>query len=103
MGTQNSHISSSGDLGARAEIRSLQSDDPILYEKVRYVQSYHENNAQTLCPLLASSTSAPSASELNKYSARYEEAMNLFGAFRGRVRCQKHTLSTTVPGNRALI
>jgi len=71
----------------RAEIRSLQSDNLKLYEKVRYMQSYREDNAHsTLDPLPAASTSAPSASELNKYSARYEEAMNPFEAFRGRVR-----------------
>ncbi|KAI9456520.1 CASP C terminal-domain-containing protein [Lactarius psammicola] len=49
----------------RAEIRSLQSDNLKLYEKPQ-------------------STSAPSTSELTKYSARYEEAMNPFEAFRGR-------------------
>jgi CASP C terminal len=70
----------------RAEIRSLQSDNLKLYEKVRYMQSYRENAHSTLDPLPASSTIAPSATELNKYSARYEEAMNPFEAFRGRVR-----------------
>jgi homeobox protein cut-like len=61
-------------------------DNVKLYEKVRYMQSYRENTHSTLDPLPASSTLAPSASELNKYSARYEEAMNPFEAFRGRVR-----------------
>jgi hypothetical protein len=70
----------------RAEIRSLQSDNLKLYEKVRYMQSYRENAHSTLDPLPSSSISAPSASELSKYSARYEEAMNPFEAFRGRVR-----------------
>ena len=69
----------------RAEIRSLQADNLKLYEKVRYMQSYRENTHSTLDPLPASSTSAPSASELSKYSVRYEEAMNPFEAFRGRV------------------
>jgi len=68
----------------RGEIRSLQSDNLKLYEKVRYMQSYRENAHSTLDPLPSSSTSAPSATELNKYSARYEEAMNPFEAFRGR-------------------
>ncbi|KAI0305446.1 CASP C terminal-domain-containing protein [Multifurca ochricompacta] len=68
----------------RSEIRSLQSDNLKLYEKVRYMQSYRENAHSTLDPLPASSTIAPSAGELNKYSARYEEAMNPFEAFRGR-------------------
>jgi hypothetical protein len=71
----------------RAEIRSLQSDNLKLYEKVRYMQSYRENSAHSsLDPLPPSSTGAPSAGELSKYSARYEEAMNPFEAFRGRVR-----------------
>ncbi|KAH9009607.1 CASP C terminal-domain-containing protein [Lactarius hengduanensis] len=61
----------------RAEIRSLQSDNLKLYEKVRYMQSYREGSAHsTLDPLPASSTSAPSTTELTKYSARYEAAMN---------------------------
>ncbi|KAI0001319.1 CASP C terminal-domain-containing protein [Russula compacta] len=68
----------------RAEIRSLQSDNLKLYEKVRYMQSYRENAHSTLDPLPASSISTPSAGELNKYSVRYEEAMNPFEAFRGR-------------------
>jgi len=68
----------------RTEIRSLQTDNVKLYEKVRYMQSYRENTHSTLDPLPASSTLAPSASELNKYSVRYEEAMNPFEAFRGR-------------------
>ncbi|KAH9058837.1 CASP C terminal-domain-containing protein [Lactarius vividus] len=69
----------------RAEIRSLQSDNLKLYEKVRYMQSYRENNAHsTLDPLPSTSTSAPNTTELTKYSARYEEAMNPFEAFRGR-------------------
>jgi hypothetical protein len=63
----------------------LQADNLKLYEKVRYMQSYRENAHSTLDPLPASSTSAPSASELSKYSVRYEEAMNPFEAFRGRV------------------
>ncbi|KAH9954130.1 CASP C terminal-domain-containing protein [Russula dissimulans] len=68
----------------RAEIRGLQSDNLKLYEKVRYMQSYRENAHSTLDPLPMASTSARSATELNKYSARYEEAMNPFEAFRGR-------------------
>ncbi|KAN0125306.1 CASP C terminal domain containing protein [Lactarius tabidus] len=69
----------------RAEIRSLQSDNLKLYEKVRYMQSYRSNSAHSsLDPLPPSSTGAPSAGELSKYSARYEEAMNPFEAFRGR-------------------
>jgi homeobox protein cut-like len=81
----------------RAEIRSLQADNLKLYEKVRYMQSYRENAHSTLDPLPASSTSAPSASELSKYSARYEEAMNPFEAFRGRVCAPSPPLCSTAP------
>jgi homeobox protein cut-like len=69
----------------RAEIRSLQADNVKLYEKVRYMQSYRENAHSTLDPLPTSSTNAPTAGELGKYRERYEEAMNPFEAFRGRV------------------
>jgi len=79
----------------RAEIRSLQSDNLKLYEKVRYMQSYRENAHSTLDPLPASSTSAPNTTELSKYSARYEEAMNPFEAFRGRVCVTSSVCSTT--------
>jgi homeobox protein cut-like len=81
----------------RAEIRGLQSDNLKLYEKVRYMQSYRENAHSTLDPLPASSTSAPSAGELSKYSARYEEAMNPFEAFRGRVRPSSPHLKSVHP------
>jgi hypothetical protein len=73
----------------------LQSDNLKLYEKVRYMQSYRENAHSTLDPLPTSSTIAPSASELNKYSARYEEAMNPFEAFRGRVRLSSQLFCST--------
>ncbi|KAI0031748.1 CASP C terminal-domain-containing protein [Vararia minispora EC-137] len=70
----------------RAEIRSLQADNLKLYEKVRYMQSYRENTTNSsLDPLPSTLTSAgDSTSEMNKYRARYEEAMNPFEAFRGR-------------------
>ena len=51
------------------------------------MQSYRENSAHSsLDPLPPSSAGVPSAGELSRYSARYEEAMNPFEAFRGRVR-----------------
>ena len=66
----------------RTEIKSLQADNLKLYEKVRYMQSYREDNIST------SSTVYPAGKQddLAKYHARYEEAMNPFEAFRGRVR-----------------
>ncbi|KAG1799686.1 CASP C terminal-domain-containing protein [Suillus plorans] len=83
----------------RTEIKSLQSDNLKLYEKVRYMQSYREQGSVSqLDPLPLSSSSAFNGSgsgnvsgsggggrdELGKWRTRYEEAMNPFEAFRGR-------------------
>jgi homeobox protein cut-like len=81
----------------RTEVKSLQSDNLKLYEKVRYMQSYREQGSVSqLDPLPPSSSSAFNGNrsgngggggrdELGKWRARYEEAMNPFEAFRGRV------------------
>ena len=62
-------------------MKSLQADNLKLYEKVRYMQSYRENTSNsTLDPL-----PALSGGDMTKYHTRYEEAMNPFEAFRGRV------------------
>ncbi|KAI6157475.1 CASP C terminal-domain-containing protein [Pisolithus tinctorius] len=74
----------------RTEIKSLQSDNLKLYEKVRYMQSYREQvSVSQLDPLPGTSADVSGGStrlgdELNKWSTRYEEAMNPFEAFRGR-------------------
>jgi homeobox protein cut-like len=73
----------------RTEIRSLQGDNLKLYEKVRYMQSYQSEASTsgvrgTLDPLPASSSTRPD--DISKYRTRYEEAMNPFEVFRGRVR-----------------
>ncbi|KAG2119891.1 CASP C terminal-domain-containing protein [Suillus discolor] len=82
----------------RTEIKSLQSDNLKLYEKVRYMQSYREQGSVSqLDPLPPSSSSAFNGTgsgnvsgsgggrdELGKWRTRYEEAMNPFEAFRGR-------------------
>ncbi|KIM45231.1 hypothetical protein M413DRAFT_441914 [Hebeloma cylindrosporum] len=71
----------------RTEIKTLQADNLNLYEKVRYMQSYRED------------------------SARYEEAMNPFEAFRGREATRAYqalnpvergvlTLTRSILGNR---
>ena len=71
----------------RTETKSLQGDNLKLFEKVRYMQSYREDSGSRpvtqLDPL-----PPPSArlDDMSKYQARYEEAMNPFEAFRGRVR-----------------
>lgn len=68
----------------RSEVKSLQSDNLKLYEKVRYMQSYREESSRpsTLDPIPNTPTSR--ADDMSKYRARYEEAMNPFQAFRGR-------------------
>ncbi|KAF8236541.1 hypothetical protein L208DRAFT_1450990 [Tricholoma matsutake] len=70
----------------RTEIKSLQSDNLKLYEKVRYMQSYREEAGSRpptsqLDPLPAPATRSD---DMSKYHERYEEAMNPFEAFRGR-------------------
>ncbi|KAL5528564.1 hypothetical protein ACEPAF_7700 [Sanghuangporus sanghuang] len=63
----------------RSEVKTLQTDNLKLYEKVRYMQSYREDAQSQLNPLPAARQD-----DLSKYRARYEEAMNPFEAFRGR-------------------
>ena len=71
----------------RTEIKTLQADNLKLYEKVRYMQSYREDSGSRpvtqLDPLPAPSSGR--LDDMSKYQARYEEAMNPFEAFRGRV------------------
>jgi len=70
----------------RNEIKTLQNDNLKLYEKVRYMQSYREDSGSRpvsqLDPLPAP---ASARDDMSKYQTRYEEAMNPFEAFRGRV------------------
>ncbi|KAF9529197.1 CASP C terminal-domain-containing protein [Crepidotus variabilis] len=69
----------------RAEIKTLQSDNLKLYEKVRYMQSYREEAGSrpvTQLDPLPPPSGLPDG--MSKYQARYEEAMNPFEAFRGR-------------------
>ncbi|GJJ06327.1 hypothetical protein Clacol_000518 [Clathrus columnatus] len=69
----------------RNEVKTLQSDNLKLYEKVRYTQSYRDESkmgSSTLNSLGGGPSTKPD--ELNKYRARYEESMNPFELFRGR-------------------
>ncbi|KAH0827413.1 CASP C terminal-domain-containing protein [Lanmaoa asiatica] len=93
--------------GLRSEIKSLQSDNLKLYEKVRYMQSYRETSSVSqLDPLPGTSqshrTGRPRVGgtenggdedevELGKWRQRYEETMNPFEAFRGREATQAYT------------
>lgn len=77
----------------RAEIKSLQADNLKLYEKVRYMQSYRDSNPPIAGP--SGSNAAGGAGLLNgvmrredemgRYKDKYEESMNPFEAFKGRV------------------
>lgn len=79
----------------RHEIKGLQSDNLKLYEKVRYLQSYRDDSSSASMITGPSgsrinSSSLPSAvsrkdEELSKYRGIYEEHMNPFEKFRGRV------------------
>ncbi|KAG6378273.1 CASP C terminal-domain-containing protein [Boletus reticuloceps] len=91
----------------RFEIKSLQSDNLKLYEKVRYMQSYRETSSVSqLDPLPGSSRSHRADKprvggardggdedevELGRWRQRYEETMNPFEAFRGREATQAYT------------
>lgn len=77
----------------RAEIKSLQADNLKLYEKVRYMQSYRDG--ATSIPMAGpSGTNGGSMltgvmrsreDDIGKYKDKYEESMNPFEAFKGRV------------------
>jgi homeobox protein cut-like len=70
----------------RAEIKSLQADNLKLYEKVRYMQSYREEAGSHPPVSQLDPLPAPAGrDDMSTYRARYEEAMNPFEAFRGRV------------------
>ncbi|KAF8518766.1 CASP C terminal-domain-containing protein [Gautieria morchelliformis] len=71
----------------RTEVKSLQSDNLKLYEKVRYMQSYRDESkivpsSSAMNALGATPASRPD--EMGRYRARYEESMNPFEVFRGR-------------------
>lgn len=71
----------------RNDIRNVQQDNLKLYEKVRYMQTYRDDT--TISP--ASFVPGPQngiqtkPDEMNMYKNMYEERINPFEAFRGRV------------------
>lgn len=89
----------------RAEIKALQTDNLKLYEKVRYMQSYRHDMAAEPSqggfnsadpnemasgsalkdPYGGSSGTRARDGDLAKYRDKYEQSMNPFEAFRGRV------------------
>lgn len=81
----------------RTEIKSLQTDNLKLYEKVRYVNAYRDAPNSVAGP---SGTSGHQSNggggllggvmgrrdeEIGRYKDKYEESMNPFEAFKGRV------------------
>lgn len=100
----------------RNEIKTLQTDNLGLYEKVRYLQSYGPAGARrtgtggdAIIPIgitAAGRTDAsgacppPKTGGDDKYRAQYEESMNPFQAFRGRE--QSRAMAQLNPLERAL-
>ncbi|KAG5654395.1 hypothetical protein H0H81_003219 [Sphagnurus paluster] len=97
----------------RTEIKSLQSDNLKLYEKVRYMQSYRDESGSRAPTSQLNPLPAPSGrlDDISKYQVRYEEAMNPFEAFRGREATRAYgnlnpvergvlTLTRSILGNR---
>ena len=68
----------------RSEIKTLQADNLKLYEKVRYLQSYRDENSAAK-QQAGFSNVVRGDEELVRYQNKYEESMNPFEAFRGRV------------------
>ena len=66
----------------RNEVKNVQADNLKLYEKVRYLQSYREETG----PSRGFATTVRGDEDLHKYRNKYEESVNPFEAFRGRVR-----------------
>jgi hypothetical protein len=76
----------------RTDIKSLQADNLKLYEKIRYMQSYQHDNPMAAGPSAVAGTSysrtqasTSRGDDLGKYRSLYEQNMNPFEAFRGRV------------------
>lgn len=80
----------------RAEIKSLQADNLKLYEKVRYMGSYRTDGGGGGGGGGGSSMAGPSSGsagmlngvmrdEVGKYKDKYDESLNPFEAFKGRV------------------
>ncbi|GAA6057858.1 hypothetical protein JCM3770_002725 [Rhodotorula araucariae] len=70
----------------RIEIKTLQTDNLKLYEKVRYLQSYRDDAGMAARQQAGFSNIVRGDEELGKYHNKYEESMNPFEAFRGRER-----------------
>ncbi|KAI9633995.1 CASP C terminal-domain-containing protein [Dioszegia hungarica] len=69
----------------RTEIKSLQTDNLKLYEKVRYVNAYRDAPNSVAGPSgLLGGVMGRRDEEIGRYKDKYEESMNPFEAFKGR-------------------
>ena len=69
----------------RNEIKTLQADNLKLYEKVRYLESYNSNMSSGPSSLRNLVGSNRRDEELGKYKSIYEDHMNPFEVFKGKV------------------
>ena len=78
----------------RTEIKSLQADNLKLYEKVRYINSYRDGAPPGSSGMALSGAGGSNGlqgvmgrrdEEMGRYKDKYEESMNPFEAFKGRV------------------
>ncbi|GAA5979753.1 hypothetical protein JCM11641_004077 [Rhodosporidiobolus odoratus] len=78
----------------RGEIKTLQTDNLKMYEKVRYLQSYRDDSGATggmaARHQVGFSNIVRGDEELGTYKNKYEESMNPFEAFRGMERGRAH-------------
>lgn len=69
----------------RNEIKTLQADNLKLYEKVRYLESYNSNISAGPSSLRSLVGNNKRDEELGKYKSLYEDHMNPFEVFKGKV------------------
>lgn len=73
----------------RNEVKVLQADNVKLYEKMRFLQSYDHSNASASASgsksLYPPGKTKEKDDDLGKYKSMYEQSMNPFEAFRGKV------------------
>ncbi|GAA6023391.1 hypothetical protein JCM10207_002531 [Rhodosporidiobolus poonsookiae] len=74
----------------RGEVKTLQTDNLKMYEKVRYLQSYRDEGGMAARQAVGFSNVVRGDEELGTYKNKYEESMNPFEAFRGRERGRAH-------------
>lgn len=77
----------------RTEIKGLQADNLKLYEKVRYMQSYRDSTPGTSTPAgtasMLNGAMRSREDEIGRYKDKYDESLNPFEAFKGRVSCNE--------------